>query len=110
MMKTRIWSKPYIKNRTFLRTMIVSIVSMICIPLLLLQVFMILQSADSLENHNADAYMSALRMNSESFESQVDLLSYNAIKIGMDSTVSEAMHSDVSDYSLKQAADMILLF
>lgn len=107
MMKTRIWSKPYIKNRTFLRTMIVSIVSMICIPLLLLQVFMILQSADSLENHNADAYMSALRMNSESFESQVDLLSYNAIKIGMDSTVSEAMHSDVSDYSLKQAADAI---
>lgn len=107
MMKTKIWSKPYTKNRTFLRTMIVSIVSMICIPLLLLQVVMILQSADSLENYNADVYLSALRMNSESFESQVDLLSYNAIKIAMDSTVNQPIHLDASDYSIKQAADAI---
>ena len=86
-MKKKVLSRSYIKNRTFLRTMLISIVTLICIPLVLVQILLIKQFADDFDATNAESYQSALRTNAESFQSQIDLLSYNAVKISLDSTV-----------------------
>lgn len=106
-MKKKVWSKSYIKNRTFLRTMLISIVTLICIPLVLVQILLIKQFADDFDATNAESYQSALRTNAESFQSQIDLLSYNAVKISLDSTAGLPGSEDVSDYSIKLAADAV---
>lgn len=106
-MKKKVWSRGYIKNRTFLRTMLISIVTLICIPLVLVQIILIKQFADDFDATNVGSYQSALRTNAESFRSQIDLLSYNAVKIGLDGTVGLPAAEDVSDYSMKLAADTV---
>ncbi len=106
-MKKKVWSRSYIKNRTFLRTMLISIVTLICIPLVLVQILLIKQFADDFDTTNAESYQSALRINAESFQSQIDLLSYNAVKISLDSTVGLPGSESVSDYSMKLAADAV---
>lgn len=100
-------SKPYVKNQKYLRTMLLSIVSFICIPLILVQIYLIKQSMDKFEVSNVETYLSALKVNAESFESQTGLLSYNAIKIGMNSTVALPAMDDCSEYSIKASADTI---
>lgn len=98
---------PWIVRKSFLLTMIVSIIVLICIPLVAVQLWLVRQSTNEISANNAQAYVAALRSNARSWNTQMDMLDYNALKISADKEVSKPLNPKASGYDLFLAAQVI---
>ena len=106
-MKQESRHRPWIVRKSFLLTMIFSIIMLICIPLVAVQLWLVQQSANELKASNTDAYIAALRNNAHSYNSQMEMLDYNALKISADKTISKPLNPKATGYDLFLAAQVV---
>lgn len=99
--------KPWIIRKSFLFTMIFSIILLICLPLVAVQLWLVQQSANELKASNTDAYLAALRNNAHSYNAQMEMLDYNALKISADKEVSKPLDPKANGYDLFLAAQVV---
>lgn len=99
--------RPWIVRKSFLLTMIVSIIVLICIPLVAVQLWLVQQSTSEISANNTQAYVAALRSNSRSWNAQMEMLDYNALKIAADKKVSKPLEPKANGYDLFLAAQVV---
>lgn len=99
--------RPRFVRRSFLLTMIFSMVVLLCIPLLAIQLWLVQQSAHELQESNTEAYVGALRNNAHSYATQLEMLDYNALKITADKAVEKPLDPKANGYDLFLAAQVI---
>lgn len=98
---------PWIVRKSFLLTMVVSIIVLICIPLVAVQLWLVQQSTNEISANNMQAYVAALRSNARSWNSQMEMLDYNALKIAADKEVSKPLIPKANGYDLFLAAQVV---
>lgn len=99
--------RPWFIRKSFLLTMIFSMVILICIPLLAVQLWLVQQSAYELQASNTEAYIGALRNNAHSYNTQLEMLDFNALKITADTKVEKPLDPKANGYHLFLAAQVI---
>ncbi|MBE6958916.1 MAG: helix-turn-helix transcriptional regulator [Ruminococcaceae bacterium] len=99
--------RPWFIRKSFLLTMIFSMVILICIPLLAVQLWLVQQSAYELQASNTEAYIGALRNNAHSYNTQLEMLDFNALKITSDKAVEKPLDPKANGYDLFLAAQVI---
>lgn len=99
--------RPWIVRKSFLLTMSLSIIVLICIPLVAVQLWLVQQSSKEISDNNTQAYVSALRSNARSWNAQLDMLDYNALKISADKEVSKPLRPNATGYDLFLAAQVV---
>lgn len=100
-------NRPRFVRKSFLLTMIVSIIVLICIPLVAVQLWLVQQSTDEISANNTQAYVAALRSNAHSWNSQMEMLDYNAQKISADVEMSKPLNPKATGYDLFLAAQVV---
>lgn len=95
------------KRKSFLLTLVVSIILLICIPLILLQLWVVQQSVDEIQTNYTESYIAALQSNAQSFNTQISLLDKNAVKISDDLLVNKLLQENASGYDIFLAAQAI---
>ena len=99
--------RPRFIRKSFLLTMIVSIVVLICIPLVAVQLWLLQQSTNEISANNTQAYIDALKSNARSWNAQLEMLEYNALKISADAEVSKPLEPKSTGYDLFMAAQVV---
>ena len=99
--------KPRAFRKSFLLTMIFSIIALVCIPLVAVQLWLVQQSTNELRANNAEYYVAALQSNARSYENQMEMLDYNALKISADKKVKTPLDSKANGYDLFMAAQVV---
>lgn len=99
--------KKLIKSRSFLFTLLLTIVGLICIPLLVLQIFVIGQSTDKFEESNHEHFLSALEESSNTFASKEQILSQTALRISLNENIQKPLRNNADDYSWYEAAEAL---
>lgn len=95
------------KQRSFLFTLVLSIVGFICIPLLALQTFTVSHSTDEFQKSNHEYYLSVLQSSASTFQSREQVLSQTALRISQNETVQKPLRHNASEYSLYEAAQAL---
>lgn len=95
------------KRKSFLLTMAVSIILLICIPLIAIQLWLVQQSISEIKTNYTESYVAALQSNAHSFNSQISLLNKNALKISDDLKVNKLLQDNASGYDVFLAAQAI---
>lgn len=94
-------------RKSFLLTMIVSIIVLICLPLVAVQLWLLDQSTNEISANNTQTYVDALGSNARSWKAQLDMLEYNALKISADPEVGKPLEPKATGYHLFLAAQVV---
>ena len=94
-------------RKTFLLTMVFSITALICIPLVAIQLWLIQQSTSEIRANNIESYVAALQSNARSYNSQLEMLDYNALKISTDKNVCKPLDSKANGYDMFRAGQVV---
>ena len=92
------------KGKSFLLTLVISVLILICVPIIIFQIFLVNQSKTEIVHSNTEFYRSALLSCANSYNEQVDLLRYNALNIGLDLNLAVPLRSDSTPYDIGVAA------
>ena len=74
-------------GNSFLKKMLFSIVGLICIPLICVQLFMIVNTNQEFRRENTTYYQSAVRSLALSFDKQLSTLSASAYRMQLDAEI-----------------------
>lgn len=92
------------KRNSFLMNLLISVVGLICVPLICIQLFMILRSTSEFEQETVSQYRNSLRTLGTAFDTQLDSLAIAAIQASKDGDIMEPVIDDTEGYDLKQIA------
>ena len=92
------------KRNSFLMNLLISVVGLICVPLICIQLFMILRSTSEFEQETVSQYRNSLRTLGTAFDTQLDSLAIAAIQVSKDVDMMEPVTDDTEGYDLKQIA------
>lgn len=106
-MKRKLTRKPRPFRKSFLLTMIFSIIALICIPLVAIQLWLVQQSTSEIRANNIESYVTALQSNANSYNRQMEMLDYNALKLSSDKKVCKALDSKANGYDMFQAGQAV---
>lgn len=106
-MQTRTKKRFLSKKRSFLFTLAISIILLICIPLIAIQLLLVQQSIEEIKTNHTESYISALQNNAYSFNSQIELMNSHALKISNDLMISKLLKENASGYDIFLAAQSI---
>jgi len=95
------------KRKSFLLTLVVSIILLICIPLISFQLWVVQQSVEEIKTNYTESYIAALQSNAQSFNTQISLLDKTAVKISDDLLVNKLLQENASGYDIFLAAQAI---
>lgn len=95
------------RKDSLLLKMLLSVLCIICIPLIGIQFFAISQSTDELTSKTIAQHISQLQMLSSSLATQIDSLSTSAVKISLDTDIRAPLDADISGYQLYEVAHII---
>ena len=76
------------RKNAFLRNMLLSIVVLVCLPLIAIQLWLIHQTTKEYQSNNITSYLSALQANSNTYRLQTNLLSNTALRMPQDSKIA----------------------
>ena len=96
-----------IKQRAFLFKLLLTIAGFICIPMVVMQIFVIGQSTEGFQKNNQEYYLSVLQNSSKSFEAQENLLSRTALQISLDELVQKPLRHNATEYSQYEAVEAL---
>ena len=99
--------KKYFKRKNYLLQLFFTIAGLCCIPLLLLQFFVIDRSVQGYSKMNEEAIYENLAGSTAWFQQQVEGMSHTAIKISQDPVVRNAAKRDCSPYKIYEAHNRI---
>ena len=102
-MKRAFYKKLFQKD-SFIRKMLVSILGLICIPLLGLQLVSLIQSTNEFEKVNSRHYVTMLQSLADSFGNELTSLSKVAIRISLDDSMEVPVKVNSSPYSILEAS------
>ena len=102
-MRKTIYKKLFQRN-SILQKMLISVVGLICIPLIGMQLFQFIRSGDEFEQMNTAQHLSMLHSLGDSFGNELESLSLSALRIGLDDAVVSVAKPNASDYSIYMAA------
>lgn len=94
------------KNK-FLRNMLLSIVGLVCLPLIVIQLWIIHQTTTEFQSSNAGSYLSALHANTNAYDLQLQILSDTALRMAQDSTLAAPLRNSSSVYTQLQTVNQI---
>lgn len=103
-------AKKWFKPRSFLLTLVITIVGFICIPLLAMQTFVIGQSTDEFQKSNQEYYQSVLQTSATTFTSREDMLIHNSVRISLNEIIQKPARNHISAYSLYEIGQSLLDF
>lgn len=106
-MSFTIKAKKLIKQRSFLFTLVLTILGFICIPLLALHTFVIGRSTDEFQQSNQEYYSSVLQACANTFASREQVLSRTALRISLNETIQKPLRHNATAYSLYEAAEAL---
>ena len=92
------------QRNSILQKMLISVVGLICIPLIGMQLFQFIRSGDEFEQVNTKQHLSMLHSLGDSFENELESLSLSALRISLDDAVAAAAKPNASNYSIYVAA------
>lgn len=107
MEKLRPFARLLMRKDSLLLKMLLSVLCIICIPLIGIQFFAISQSTDELTSKTIAQHISQLQMLSSSLTTQIDSLSTSAVKISLDADIRAPLNADISGYQLYEVAHII---
>ena len=85
------------RKNQFLRNMLLSIVGLVCLPLIVIQLWIIHQTTSEYQSSNASAYVSALQANANTYNMQLQLLSETAIHMTQDAALQAPLRDQARD-------------
>ena len=91
-------------RKSFLLTLVTSVLILICLPIIVFQIFLVNQSKTEILHSNTEFYRSALLSCANSYHEQVDLLRYSALNVGLDPSLAVPLRSDSTPYDVGVAA------
>lgn len=100
-------AKKLIKQRAFLFKLLLTIAGFICIPMIVMQIFMIGQSTDEFQKNNQEYYLSVLQTSAKSFEAQESLLNRTALQISLDELIQKPLRHSATEYSQYEAVEAL---
>lgn len=100
-------AKKLIKQRAFLFKLLLTIAGFICIPMVVMQIFMIGQSTDEFYKNNQEYYLSVLQSSAKSFDAQESLLNRTALQISLDEMVQKPLRHNATEYSQYEAVESL---
>jgi AraC-like DNA-binding protein len=99
--------KNLLKKNSLLQKMLISIVCMLCIPLLGVQVFSFLRASRELEKNNTAQYVAMLQALSDSFENEIDALTRMASHISANKEVAAPLKGNVNEHTIDAASSAL---
>lgn len=99
--------RKYLKKNNYLLQLFFTIACLCCIPLILLQFFVIGQSVQGYSKMNEEAIYENLAGSTAWFHRQVENMSQTAIKISQNAVVRNAAKKDCSPYKIYEAHNRI---
>lgn len=99
--------KKFVKPRAFLFKLVATILVFICIPLLVMQIFVIGQSTDEFRKSNQERYFSILQTSASTFVTREDLLSQTALRISLNESVQKPLRHSATEYTFYEAAQAL---
>lgn len=99
--------KRLIKQHAFLFKLLLTIAGFICIPMIVMQIFMIGQSTDEFQKNNQEYYQSVLQTSAKSFKAQESLLNRTALQISLDKLVQKPLRHNATEYSQYEAVEAL---
>ncbi len=93
-----------LKSKKYLIRLLITILLLICVPLLYFQIAIINESTKAFSSANTEYVFSRMRENNSSFYEQVDMLSYIGVSITQDNAIWRAAKQDATEYDIYQAA------
>lgn len=105
--KLRTFARLLMRKDSLLLKMLLSVLCIVCIPLICIQFFAISQSTDELTSKTIAQHISQLQLLSSSLATQIDSLSSSAVKISLDADIKSPLNADISGYQLYEVAHII---
>ena len=99
--------RKYWKQKNYMLQLFGTIAGFCCIPLILLQIFVIGQSAQGYSKMNEETIYENLAGSTAWFQQQTEKMSQTAIKISQDALVRNAAKKDCSPYKIYEAHNRI---
>ena len=99
--------RKYFKRKNYLLQLFFTIAGLCCIPLILLQFFVIDRSVQGYSKMNEETVYENLAGSTDWFQQQVERMSHTAIKISQDPVVRNAAKRDCSPYKIYEAHNRI---
>ena len=99
--------RKYIKKKNYLLQLFVTIAGLCCIPVILLQFFVIGQSVQGYSKMNEETIYENLAGSTAWFQKQTENMSQTAIKISQDAVIRNAARRDCSPYKIYEAHNRI---
>ena len=94
-------------GNSFLKKMLFSIVGLICIPMICIQLYMIMNINREFRQENTAYYQRAVQSLALSFDKQLNSLSASAYRMQTDKEILRPLTEDVKGYDLRVLADKI---
>ncbi len=94
-------------GNSFLKKMLFSIVGLICIPMICIQLYMIMNTNREFRQENTAYYQRAVQSLALSFDKQLSSLSASAYRMQSDTEVLRPLTEDVKGYDLRMLANKI---
>ena len=94
-------------GNSFLKKMLFSIVGLICIPMICIQLYMIVNTNQEFRQENTAYYQRAVQSLALSFDKQLSALSASAYRMQTDKEILRPLTEDVKGYDLRVLADKI---
>lgn len=94
-------------RNSFLKKMLFSIVGLICIPMICIQLYMIVNTNREFRQENTAYYQRAVQSLALSFDKQLSSLSASAYRMQMDKEILRPLTEDVRGYDLQALAKKI---
>lgn len=95
------------KRNSFLQKMLLSIVGLICIPMICIQLYMIVNANEEFQQENTAYYQRAMQSLALSFDKQLSSISATAYRMQMDSEVLRPLTEDVRGYDAQVVSKKI---
>ena len=86
------------KKNSFLRKMLLTIIGLVCIPLICIQLWIIRQSTSEFHSSNTGSYVSMLQANANTYSMQLQILSDTALHMSQNSVIATPLQEDCTIY------------
>lgn len=98
------------KKNSFLRKMLLTIIGLVCIPLICIQLWIIRQSTSEFHSSNTGSYVSMLQANANTYSMQLQILSDTALHMSQNSIITTPLQEDCSIYKQLTTVNQIHTF
>ncbi len=99
--------KKLIKSRAFLFKLVLTIFAFICIPLLILQIFVIGRYTGQFQKNNQEYYLSVLHAGSNNFDSRQQVLSQTSLRISLNEDIRKPLRRSAENYDWYVAGEAL---